>query len=331
MDKATITNSLKAIGAPSNSNNAKYLGALLKEGESVKAHWEGISGFAVVTTKRLLTFKNISGQYTTVPLGNIQGFSIIPGGTFKYCQLQVNLTDGSTLNIKGGSKPKAYPSTEFFTETLNNLFASKKFAAGAVTEGKVDSKGRIAEGADDDVDLVTPLEPRTEKVLKENLSPNEEILAQIMGNFHQALVLTNKRLYLVKVGFMTGQTFGGKCIAYEYRNITGVEIKKHATSNILMILTPSSQDSPKLSYWGQDGNDANKSDFAITFSDVKRFQMAVNMARDLMSMSHAGGTQQMQSSSGNDLDQLEKLAGLKEKGIITQQEFDAKKKQLLGL
>ena len=32
-----------------------------------------------------------------------------------------------------------------------------------------------------------------------------------------------------------------------------------------------------------------------------------------------------------DLDQLEKLAELKEKGIITEEEFNAKKKQILGL
>lgn len=33
----------------------------------------------------------------------------------------------------------------------------------------------------------------------------------------------------------------------------------------------------------------------------------------------------------SDLDQLEKLAELKEKGIITEEEFNAKKKQILGL
>ncbi|WP_319643278.1 SHOCT domain-containing protein [Methanovulcanius yangii] len=31
------------------------------------------------------------------------------------------------------------------------------------------------------------------------------------------------------------------------------------------------------------------------------------------------------------LDELEKLAGLKEKGVITEEEFEAKKKQLMGL
>jgi hypothetical protein len=37
------------------------------------------------------------------------------------------------------------------------------------------------------------------------------------------------------------------------------------------------------------------------------------------------------SSNNNDLDQLEKLASLKEKGIISEEEFQAKKKMILGL
>lgn len=43
----------------------------------------------------------------------------------------------------------------------------------------------------------------------------------------------------------------------------------------------------------------------------------------------ATGGQIIQQSS--DLDELDKLAKLKEKGVISEQEFDAKKKQLLGL
>ncbi|WP_414858413.1 SHOCT domain-containing protein [Phormidesmis priestleyi] len=37
------------------------------------------------------------------------------------------------------------------------------------------------------------------------------------------------------------------------------------------------------------------------------------------------------ANNNSDLDQLEKLASLKEKGIISEEEFQAKKKQILGL
>jgi hypothetical protein len=38
-----------------------------------------------------------------------------------------------------------------------------------------------------------------------------------------------------------------------------------------------------------------------------------------------------QASTGTDMDQLKQLAELKDQGILTQEEFDAKKKQILGL
>ncbi len=37
------------------------------------------------------------------------------------------------------------------------------------------------------------------------------------------------------------------------------------------------------------------------------------------------------SSGGNSLDDLEKLAELRKKGILTEEEFQAKKRQILGL
>lgn len=45
----------------------------------------------------------------------------------------------------------------------------------------------------------------------------------------------------------------------------------------------------------------------------------------------AGGKQASGNAPASNLDELKKLAELKDQGIITQEEFDAKKKQLLNL
>lgn len=45
----------------------------------------------------------------------------------------------------------------------------------------------------------------------------------------------------------------------------------------------------------------------------------------------SGGSGRVPSPASTDLDQLEKLASLLDKGIITEEEFSRKKKQLLGL
>jgi hypothetical protein len=45
----------------------------------------------------------------------------------------------------------------------------------------------------------------------------------------------------------------------------------------------------------------------------------------------SGGVTRAPTAAATDLDQLEKLASLRDKGIITDEEFSRKKKQLLGL
>ena len=62
---------------------------------------------------------------------------------------------------------------------------------------------------------IFPLKGRGDKILRQNLSENEQVYVKLQGDFGQALALTNKQLYIIKTGFQTGQTFGGKCIAYE--------------------------------------------------------------------------------------------------------------------
>ena len=53
-------------------------------------------------------------------------------------------------------------------------------------------------------------------------------------------------------------------------------------------------------------------------------------AADGPETSAAASTQEANSSMSA-IDEIERLAGLLERGILTQEEFDAKKKELLGL
>jgi predicted Zn-dependent peptidase len=62
---------------------------------------------------------------------------------------------------------------------------------------------------------------------------------------------------------------------------------------------------------------------AIASSRNKRNQAATSQA--------APAPQEAPASSDDSIEQLKQLAGLKDQGILTQEEFDAKKKQILGL
>lgn len=171
------------------------------------------------------------------------------------------------------------------------------------------------------------------KLLVENLEPDEKVLAKIKGNFGQGFVVTDKHVFILKWGFMAGSMFGGRCIGYAYPNITALEMKKQATYCLVEIFTPANQSNRKLSYWGNDGNnDAIKSENAVTFSraqpEIKAFQEAIMLARGTMIKTN-GSVQSTSISDG--VDQLEKLAELRDKGIITEEEFTTKKKRILNI
>lgn len=179
--------------------------------------------------------------------------------------------------------------------------------------------------------LIQKLDSKGEKLLKENIDQgDEEILVKLKGSFGEGLVLTNKGLYVLKWGFMTGNTFGGKCNAFNYNTITGLEIKKGLLTGTFEVLTPANQNAQK-SYWGGGNNSAAHSDNVITIQRDKfqLFQEATKIGREFINQHYSKN--QPIGEKESDYLELEKLAELKTKGIITEEEFESKKKKILDL
>jgi len=177
--------------------------------------------------------------------------------------------------------------------------------------------------------LIQRLGGRGEKLVRDNIS-GDKILVKLQGSFGEALVITDKNLYVLKWGFMAGNFLGGRCMSFGHRNIVGLEIKKGWATGTFEVLTPATQNAQK-SYWGTGSNNAIRSDNVITFQSNKfnLFQEAVKIGRELINKSHSQNSQDSQNETN--YSELEKLAELRDKKIITQEEFEAKKKKILGL
>jgi hypothetical protein len=132
--------------------------------------------------------------------------------------------------------------------------------------------------------LIESLGSRGEKHLAANIHHDEKILAKVKGTWGQGLVLTDRHVYIVKWGYMTGNTFGGRCSAFSYDQVVGIEIKKNLLTGVIEVLTAATRDA-HLSYWAQKGNSAFKSNYAISFAVqmFDKFQRATVLARDLIS------------------------------------------------
>jgi hypothetical protein len=176
---------------------------------------------------------------------------------------------------------------------------------------------------------------KEEARVKENLLPGEKVICQCVGPYGQALVLTDRKALIIKTGFMAGSTFGAKVTSFDYRNITAVEVRMGPLSGAFQIAAGGMQASDK-GYWGQGKQDAYKSPHMIpvlrsTFGD---FQKAANlirsMAADAGRPAPAATSQAGTPITPDPLDQLKKLGELRDAGVLTQVEFEAKKSELLA-
>jgi len=175
--------------------------------------------------------------------------------------------------------------------------------------------------------LLENLGKRGEKILAENLvDKQEKVSVKLKGSFGEAFILTDKRVYILKWGFMAGNLIGGRCNVFEFDRIIGVEIKKGLTGT-LEVLTAANQNTQK-SYWGSGENDAIKSDNVITFHSNKfdLFQEGARKTRKLLNNPKSKNEPEISCYV-----ELEKLAELRDKGVVTEEEFNLKKRQILGL
>jgi len=180
--------------------------------------------------------------------------------------------------------------------------------------------------------LIHNLGNRGERLIEENLH-GDKIIVKLKGSFGEGLVITDKRLYVLKWGFMAGNFLGGRCIDFGYNNIVGLEIKKGWGTGTFEVLTPATQNAQK-SYWGTGNNSAIRSDNVVTFQSNKfgLFQEAVKIGRgQLQSLNLQSIHNSQPMPVASIYSDLEKLAELKNKGIITKEEFEAKKKKILDL
>lgn len=181
------------------------------------------------------------------------------------------------------------------------------------------------------------MEELPEKVLKSiNLIQGEEILLWLKGTFKEWLVCTNKQVFIVKKGFMTGHTFGNGVFQMPYKNIAGATVNYHLLSGYFELSAGGMQNTSK-SYWStKKGESPQEAPNCISLNDKKlaaKFKEACGFIMDKIQEQSQTGQVQNNSASATAAsipDQIKKLAELKDAGILTEDEFTQKKTQLLS-
>ena len=117
--------------------------------------------------------------------------------------------------------------------------------------------------------------------------------------------------------------------SWDYKNLTGIQMETGPISGFIA-LQGAGIISQNMSYWDTGDKSPSQSPHAIPIagkSIIEQAKVSVAALRDLI-----GKSQQSQSSMLTiDIpDQIGKLAVLRDQGVLTQEEFEAKKKELLS-
>ena len=169
------------------------------------------------------------------------------------------------------------------------------------------------------------------QVLDENLAPDEHVKVIIRGTLDSAMMGTDRRVFVFKMGFMAGATFGHKFTSWDYRNIVGIQIETGLLTGFVVIQAPGTETADG-SYWSTGKNSPDKSPGAVPIHryHFKQARKGVALLRLLISESQMQGSPANVSTSQDIPGKIKQLAELHEQGILTTEEFQAKKSELLA-
>ena len=112
-------------------------------------------------------------------------------------------------------------------------------------------------------ELIERIPERLEKKLAALLEPGETVCIKLRGRFQEALVCTDRRLLVLKTGYMTGHVFGTNVFQVAYRNVTSAQVNTHLITGYLEVSAGGVQNVP-ASYWGQGNNNAQRRDNCVS-------------------------------------------------------------------
>lgn len=172
------------------------------------------------------------------------------------------------------------------------------------------------------MELVKKLKGKLNSAYLDTITADERVDVCLPGSSGEGIVVTDKRVIILKAGKFTGAGFfGAKAKSFPYNQITSVDLRIATLGGHLQLTTAGSDEikAKKIT-------DIRESENAISFDRANRENMKA--VAELI-RSRLGKTESTASSSGSVADELKKLAELKSQGILSDEEFESAKKRLL--
>ena len=175
--------------------------------------------------------------------------------------------------------------------------------------------------------LVESVQGRLEKALQQSLTLGEPVFVKLRGAFKEALVCTNTRVMILKAGWMTGQLFGTDLFQCPYSNVAGAQVNFNLLTGYFELSAGGMQNTRK-SFWNSDRSaSAAKAPNCVAISGRDRADKFREACAFIIE--RANGRHMPAEGENSAIAILEKLAKLRNAGVISEAEFKAKKSEIL--
>ena len=177
--------------------------------------------------------------------------------------------------------------------------------------------------------MIEPIADTLERALSTALAPSEQVFIKLRGTFKEALACTTTRVIILKAGWMTGQIFGTDMFQCPYANVAGAQGNFHLVTGYFELATGGMQNAPK-SFWNSDKSvNAAKAPNCVSISGRDRAAKFRQACTFIMQRA-SGGVHAGEQTGEDGLGVLEHLARLRDAGVISAVEFQAKKAEILS-
>lgn len=180
------------------------------------------------------------------------------------------------------------------------------------------------------VDLKDLIPKGLSRKLEAILVKGETIEVQLKGVWKEVLVCTDRRVIIIKSGFMTGHFFGSNVFQVPYANVAGCDVNFHLLTGYFELSTGGMQNTQK-SYWG--GSSAKSPNCVTLNTRVKpeRFRQACSFIMErVLQIRQPVVSVSATPVQENASESLERIWKLKNDGAITQEEYETMKQRLVA-
>ena len=157
-----------------------------------------------------------------------------------------------------------------------------------------------------------------------------------MGQSGQALIGTDRRAFILKKGVTSGSMFSKQFNSWDYANISGIELKTGMASQAIVVQVPGVTPVTKVGQMAKGPNSAWEAPNAIMVQKNVDLTATTSLLRQLIAAHHQPVQQSAVQtpsapSPADPIEQVKRLGELRDSGLLTNEEFEKKKRELLGL